>query len=137
MERVRIDKWLWAARFVKTRSLAVDELHKGRVLVNEAVAKPSRELKVGDHIVLRIGQEQRSLHVTALSERRGPASEAALLYQEDQASIDRRRQAAEQRRLAPEPAISRGSERPTKRERRATEQLHKQSWNDRWTASLD
>ena len=106
MDKLRIDKWLWAARFYKTRSLACDEIDKGRVQVNGAVVKPARELKVGDSVQLRSGPVTRSITVTGISDKRGPAPQAALLYQETAESITQRQQAAEQRRLAPEPALS-------------------------------
>lgn len=136
MERLRLDKWLWAARFYKTRSLACEEIDKGRVQVNGAVVKPARELKVGDSVLLRSGPISRTVTVLALSDKRGPAPAAALLYQETEDSIRQRQQAAEQRRLAPEPALSLGQGRPTKRDRRATEQLRQHDWDERWSASL-
>lgn len=137
MERLRIDKWLWAARFYKTRSLACDEIDKGRVHVNGAAAKPAREVKVGDLIELRSGPVTRSLNVTAISDKRGPAPVAALLFQETEASIQQRKLAAEQRRLAPEPALSLSQGRPTKRDRRDGEKLRDNNWNERWSASID
>ena len=136
MERLRLDKWLWAARFYKTRSLACEEIDKGRVQVNGAVVKPARELKVGDSVLLRSGPVSRTVTVLALSDKRGPAPVAALLYQETEDSIRQRQQAAEQRRLAPEPALSLSQGRPTKRDRRATEQLRQHDWDERWSASL-
>ncbi|NCP82217.1 MAG: RNA-binding S4 domain-containing protein [Rhodoferax sp.] len=136
MDKLRIDKWLWAARFYKTRSLACDEIDKGRVQVNGAVVKPARELKVGDSVQLRSGPVTRSITVTGISDKRGPAPQAALLYQETAESITQRQQAAEQRRLAPEPALSLLQGRPTKRDRRDTEKLRGGQWNERWSASL-
>ncbi|NCN72205.1 MAG: RNA-binding S4 domain-containing protein [Rhodoferax sp.] len=136
MDKLRIDKWLWAARFYKTRSLACDEIDKGRVQVNGAVVKPARELKVGDSVQLRSGPVTRSITVTGISDKRGPAPQAALLYQETAESITQRQQAAEQRRLAPEPALSLLQGRPTKRDRRNTEKLRGGQWNERWSASL-
>ena len=137
MERLRLDKWLWAARFYKTRSLACEEIDKGRVLVNGAVAKPARELKAGDSLLLRNGPISRTVTVLALSDKRGPAPVAALLYQETEDSVRQRQQAAEQRRLAPEPALSLSQGRPTKRDRRDTEQLRQNGWDERWSASLN
>ena len=137
MERLRLDKWLWAARFYKTRSLACEEIDKGRVLVNGAVAKPARELKAGDNLLLRNGPISRTVTVLAISDKRGPAPVAALLYQETEESIRLRQQAAEQRRLAPEPALSLSQGRPTKRDRRDTEQLRQNGWDERWSASLN
>ena len=86
-DRMRIDKWLWAARFYKTRALAVDEIHKGRVRVNDQECKPARDVKVGDSISLRQGYATRSMTVCALSHRRGPAPEAQKLYQETEESL--------------------------------------------------
>ena len=137
MERLRIDKWLWAARFYKTRSLASDEIDKGRVQVNGAVVKPARELKAGDSLELRSGPVTRTVTVLGMSDKRGPAPVAALLYQETSESIQQRQQAAEQRRLAPEPALTLQQGRPTKRDRRDTEKLRGGEWNERWSASID
>ncbi|PKO61863.1 MAG: RNA-binding protein [Betaproteobacteria bacterium HGW-Betaproteobacteria-18] len=136
MERLRIDKWLWAARFYKTRSLASEEIDKGRVQVNGLVVKPARELKAGDSVLLRNGPVSRTVTVLALSDKRGPAPVAALLYQETEDSIRQRLQAAEQRRLAPEPALTLNQGRPTKRDRRDTDQLRQHDWDARWSASL-
>ena len=137
MERLRLDKWLWAARFYKTRSLASEEINKGRVLVNGVLVKPARELKAGDSLLLRIGPVSRTVTVLALSDKRGPAPVAALLYQETEESTIKRLQAAEQRRLAPEPALSLSQGRPTKRDRRDTEQLRQHDWDERWSVSLN
>lgn len=139
--KVRLDKWLWAARFYKTRSLSADEIDKGRVRVNGQTAKPSRDVKPGDMVELRIGPVQRTLTVRALSGVRGPAPVAALLYEETAESIAQRLAAAEQRRLSPEPAHSLVQGRPTKRNRRDMDGLNQDSprdaWNERWSASLD
>lgn len=118
MERLRIDKWLWAARFYKTRSLASEEIDKGRVHINGVTVKPARELKVGDVVQVRAGVLTRSVTVKGLSDKRGPAPVAALLFEEKAESIALRLAAAEQRRLAPEPALSLTQGRPTKRDRR-------------------
>ena len=136
MERLRLDKWLWAARFYKTRTLASEEINKGRVQVNGVAVKPARELKAGDSVLLRNGPISRTVTVLALSDKRGPAPVAALLYQETEDSIRQRQQAAEQRRLAPEPALSLSQGRPTKRDRRDTEQLRQHDWDERWSPSL-
>ncbi len=116
MEKLRIDKWLWAARFYKTRSLAVDEIDKGRVRINDLEAKPAREVKVGDTVALRQGPVTRTLTVLGISNQRGAAPVAQQLYLETEASIKLREQAAEQRRL--QPASSQEHGRPTKRDRR-------------------
>lgn len=143
MERLRIDKWLWAARIFKTRSLASHEVDRGRVQVNGADVKPAKEVKSGDTLEIRIGSVTRQVNVTALSDKRGPASAAALLYRETEESIANRIAAAERNRLAPEPALGLVQGRPTKHDRRQTDTLRRQSddsapgWNDRWSASLD
>jgi ribosome-associated heat shock protein Hsp15 len=133
MDRIRIDKWLWAARFFKTRSIAVDEIGKGRVQVNGQDAKPSREVKPGDTVTLRQGPVQRTVTVLGVSGARGPAPVAQLLYAETPESITAREHAAEQRRLAPEPALGITQGRPTKRDRRDIGR----AWGDRWSASID
>ena len=130
-DRVRLDKWLWAARFYKTRGLATDEIGKGRITVNDQVAKPSRELRPGDRLTLRQGPVTRTVVVRALSATRGPAPVAQTLYEETADSIAARLKAAEQRRLGAEPAQSIEQGRPTKRDRR---QLA--DWR-RWSASAD
>ena len=135
MDRLRIDKWLWAARFYKTRSLACEAIDKGRVQVNGVAVKPARELKAGDMVQLRNGPTLRTVQVLAISDRRGGAPEAALLYSETAESVQIRLAAAEQRRLAPEPALSLVHGRPTKRDRREGEQAR--GWGDRWSASID
>ena len=137
MDKLRIDKWLWAARFYKTRSLACDEIDKGRVQVNGATAKPAREVKAGDSVQLRNGVITRTVTVLGVSDKRGPAPQAALLYQETEASVQQRQQAAEQRRLAPEPALTLSQGRPTKRDRRDADKLRGDAWGDRWSASLE
>jgi ribosome-associated heat shock protein Hsp15 len=137
--KVRLDKWLWAARFYKTRSLSSEEIDKGRVKVNGATVKPAREVKAGDVVELRIGHELRTVVVRGLSGVRGPAPVAALLFEETPESLRQRQDAAEMRRLAPEPAHSQPLGRPTKRDRRHIEGLRDTppGWNDRWSASLD
>jgi ribosome-associated heat shock protein Hsp15 len=130
-ERLRLDKWLWAARFYKTRSLAADDIDKGRVQVNGQVAKPSRELKAGDRLDIRNGPLTRTFIVQALSTVRGPAPQAQLLYQETPESQLLREQFTEQRRLSSEPADAIEQGRPTKRDRR-----HLADWQ-RWSVSLD
>lgn len=137
--RVRLDKWLWAARFYKTRSLSSEEIDKGRVKLNGASVKPSRDVKTGDVLEMRIGHEVRTVVVRGLSGVRGPAPVAALLFEETPESLRQRQDAAEMRRLAPEPAHSQPLGRPTKRDRRHIEGLRDTppDWNDRWSASLD
>jgi len=115
--------------------LTVEEIHKGRVSVNGQPAKPAREVRPGDTVLLRQGPVVREVLVRALSNQRGPAAVAQQLFEETAQSLATRAQAAEQRRLAPEPAASLSEGRPTKRQRRDLEQLR--SWGDRWSASID
>lgn len=118
MERVRIDRWLWAARFFKSRSLATDAVNGGLAQLNGARVKPSRVVGAGDELEIQIGRTRRVVIVRAVSERRGPAKEAVELYEETPASIAARELAAEQRRLqSPPPGADLGV-RPTKRDRR-------------------
>jgi ribosome-associated heat shock protein Hsp15 len=133
MNAQRIDKWLWAARFFKTRSIASDEIGKNRVQVNGQDAKASREVKPGDTVRLRQGAVERTVVVQGLSGVRGPAPVAQLLYEETVESMAQRQKAAEMNRLAREPALSIEQGRPTKRDRRQIER----SWNDRWSAGID
>jgi ribosome-associated heat shock protein Hsp15 len=136
MDKLRIDKWLWAARFYKTRTLANEEVVKGRIEVNGQEVKPARELKVGDTVSLRQGVVKRTVVVKGLSGMRGPAPVAQQLYEETSDSVKSREQAAEQRRLAPEPAHSIEQGRPTKRGRRELDDAQR-GWGDRWSASVD
>ena len=133
MDSLRIDKWLWAARFYKTRSLAAEEIGKHRVQVNGQDVKASREVKPGDRVRLRQGLVEREVLVRGISAARGPAPVAQQLYEETPESVQRREAAAQQRRLAAEPAHAIEQGRPTKRDRR---QMDK-AWNDRWSAGLD
>jgi ribosome-associated heat shock protein Hsp15 len=137
MERLRIDKWLWAARFYKTRSLATDEIDKGRVAVNGQEAKPAREVKVGDTVAVRREGVTRTVVVKGLSAVRGPAPMAQQLYEETPESLQERERAAEQRRYAREPALAIENGRPTKRGRRELDEAQRQGWGDRWSASVD
>lgn len=131
VDSLRLDKWLWAARFYKTRALAVEDIGKGRVSVNGQQAKASRELRTGDLLVLRQGAVERDIKVCGLSNVRGPAPQAQALYEESAASIARRQQATEARRIAPEPALAIQQGRPTKQDRRRLA-----DWN-RWSAEAD
>ncbi len=115
-ERTRIDKWLWAARFYKTRSMAANAVDGGKVLLNGTRVKPAKALKLGDELFVRVPGADYIVMVIALSDRRGPAPEAAKLYAETEDS-KREREAAKLTRVVPEPsAFVRG--RPTKRTRR-------------------
>jgi ribosome-associated heat shock protein Hsp15 len=147
-DALRLDKWLWAARFYKTRSLAADEIDKGRIAVNGQAAKPSRTLRAGDRVELRQGPVRRTVIVRALSAVRGPAPVAQALYEETPESLAERQQAAEARRLAAEPALAIAASRqgrPTKRDRRDLERAHgglqdgepaPPEWQ-RWRAEID
>ncbi len=136
MERQRIDKWLWAARFYKTRSLASEDLDLGRVAVNGQAAKPAREVKVGDTVAIRRDAVVRTVIVCGLSGLRGPAAVAQMLYAETPESLAARERLAQLRRDAPEPALSIPQGRPTKRGRRELDAA-RQGWDHRWSASLD
>ena len=141
MEKLRIDKWLWAARFYKTRTLATEEIEKGRVKVNQLEVKPAREVKAGDTITLRQGVVARTLTVLGVSSQRGGAPAAQLLYEETAESIALRAQMAEQRRTHQDPAASLEQGRPTKRDRRvidkASQKANSRGWDSRWSASSD
>lgn len=129
--RVRLDKWLWAARLFKTRGLANEAASLGRIEINGQAAKSSREVRVGDLLQVRLAGDVRMLCVKGLSPQRGPAEMARLLYEETPESVLRREQEAARRRSAPEPASALTDGRPTKRNRRQLAE-----W-DRWSAHLD
>ncbi len=133
MDSLRIDKWLWAARFYKTRSLACDEVTKHRVQINGQDVKPAREVKVGDTLTVRQGNITKTIVVKGISAARGPAPVAQLLYEETAESMALRAKLAEQNRMAAEPAHSIEHGRPTKRDRRQIEH----AWDARWSASAD
>ena len=122
-ERFRIDKWLCAARFYKTRSLAADAVECGKVHVNQVRVKPAKAVMTGDMLTINIGQKQYIVEVMALSNRRGPAAEAQKLYRETDASRQQRQAIAAQLRAQPKPFTFKG--RPTKRDRREIERLKK------------
>lgn len=131
---MRLDKWLWAARFFKTRALAVEAIDKGRVQVNGQAAKRSRTLRVGDRVALRQGERGEiasEVQVLGLSEHRGPAPVAQQLYAETAASVAAREAAAQARPYQAEPAHAIEQGRPTKRDRRELV-----AWQ-RWSASSD
>lgn len=133
MDSIRIDKWLWAARFYKTRSLATEEVGKGRVQIAQQDVKPSREVRVGDTVVLWQASVKRTVVVKGISGTRGSAPVAQTLYEETAQSVQDRAQAAEQRRLHAEPALAIAHGRPTKRDRRDLQK----GLNARWSASID
>lgn len=132
MDKLRIDKWLWAARFFKTRSLATEEVNLGRVQLDGHDIKAAREIRIGDVLKIVQGKVVRSVVVKDLSDQRRGAPEAQLLYEETPQSLEHRRLLAEQNRLSPEPAQSISGGRPTKRDRRDLK-----GWGDRWSASAD
>ena len=122
MERLRADKWLWAARFFKTRSLATAAIDAGRVQVNGERIKPAKEIKAGDRIDIAIGHSDFTIAVTAVSDKRGSATLAQTLYQETAESRAAREQAQEQRKRFAEPAEQIFA-RPTKKDRRNLDRL--------------
>ena len=130
-ETVRLDKWLWVARFYKTRSIAAHAVALGRVTVNGEPAKAARDVHAGDRIAIQQPGQRQEVVVAALSTQRGSATVARALYSETAESIAARERARQQRRLAPEPAATLADGRPTKRDRRALA-----DWQ-RWSASID
>ncbi|MBL8260395.1 MAG: RNA-binding protein [Candidatus Competibacteraceae bacterium] len=128
--RVRLDKWLWAARFFKTRTLAAEAVSGGKVHVGGQRAKPSHAVRVGEILRIQRGPDEYLVEVKALGERRGPAKDAALLYEETAESRLRREQLAEQRRIqrlaSPLPPA-----RPTKQDRRRIVRFTRQGEPDR------
>ena len=125
---MRIDRWLWAARFYKTRSQAAGAIDGGKVRLNDGRPKTGAAIRVGDLVRVRMGPIERTLRVTGLAERRGTAAAAAALYEETADSLARRRQREAQLRLMPETSF-RGKGRPTKRERREIDRL-KDPWSE-------
>lgn len=137
---LRIDKWLWAARFYKTRSLATDEVGKGRVTLNGQACKPSRDTRIGDLITLRRPDFQITVTVQGLSSVRAAAPIAQQLYAETPESQQARQLAAERRRYAPEPSHSITQGRPSKHDRKAMQDQSESAahaWDARWSASID
>jgi ribosome-associated heat shock protein Hsp15 len=130
-DSLRLDKWLWAARLYRTRTLAAHAVALGRVEVNGAPAKAARELRVGDRLTVQQALYRQELVVLKLAAQRGGAAVARTLYEETAASLAARERAVQQRRLAPEPALQLEQGRPTKRDRRALA-----DW-ERWSASVD
>lgn len=128
---VRLDKWLWAARFYKTRALAAEEIGRGRIEVNGQVAKSSRVMRIGDMVRLRQGAQERIVEVRGVVALRGPATTAQALYAETPDSIAQREALALRQRLAPEPALAVEHGRPSKRDRRKLA-----DWQ-RWSAQLE
>jgi ribosome-associated heat shock protein Hsp15 len=124
VDRVRVDKWLWAARFAKTRSAATELVLAGHVRVGGERVKPAREVGSGDTIEVRLGIVRRTVVVTGVAERRGPAKAAALLYEETAESREERERLTLERRLARPLGADLGA-RPTKQERRRLDALRK------------
>lgn len=112
--KVRIDKWLWAARFYKTRQLAVKALKNGRVKLNNQTAKPASNIKLGDTVLIKKGLFEQIVIVEKISEQRGPAPQAQALYQETQASLEAKTKLKEQ--LAAQPQVSVSRKKPDKRQ---------------------
>jgi len=122
--RVRLDKWLWAARFFKTRALAADAIESGKVEVNGERAKRAKQLQAGDSVRIRLGPYQHLITVRAVSERRGPASVAMKLYEED-AEGRKAREALQLQMKAAQSASGYLPGRPTKKDRREIEKLRR------------
>ncbi len=121
--KVRLDKWLWAARFYKTRALAVEAIDGGKVQVHGDRVKRAKQIQVGDRIEIRLGPYLHAVIVRGLSERRGPASEAVKLYEETAESIAGREKVAFQLKAAHVLFVNNSNERPTKRDRRVLEKF--------------
>ncbi len=120
-EKFRIDKWLWAARFFKTRSLAADAIDSGKIYLNDVRIKPAKLVTIGDMLKIRMGHYQYEIEVLALSNRRGSATIAHQLYRETDQSQRQRESIATQMKAQPQPFLSKG--RPTKRDRREIERF--------------
>jgi ribosome-associated heat shock protein Hsp15 len=123
IDRVRIDKWLWAARFFKTRSQATEAVDGGKVEVNGARAKPAKDIKVGDELRIRLGPYEHRVVVRGLSDKRGSASVAHTLYEETPESVAAREKLRDDHRLAPAMFVFEDKGRPTKKDRRALAQF--------------
>lgn len=130
MEHARLDKWLWAARFFRTRSAATDAVLGGRVHLNDARVKPAKEIRVGDVLQIRVGQLEWTVAVVEVTDRRGPASVAATLYDETPASRATREKRTAELRLSRPLGADLGG-RPTKQDRRRIEALRRPSRRER------
>lgn len=122
MSGIRIDKWLWAARFFKTRSLASDAVGGGKIKLNGALTKPAREVRIGDQLDISNSETRWQVTIRGLSDKRGPAPEARLLYEETSESIAAREAEQLRRKFTREPAAEMHG-RPTKRDRRQMDRL--------------
>lgn len=129
LRSVRLDRWLWAARFYKTRSLATVAVKGGKARLNDRRTKPGATLRIGDRVTVRKGAYQFDVEVTALSERRGPAREAVGLYAETPESVALRQQRRAEMKVVVVPAYE-GKGRPTKKQRRELERLRRQRPDD-------
>lgn len=127
-DKVRLDKWLWAARFFKTRSLAKKAIEGGKVAYDGARVKVSKEVTIGATLTIRQGWDQKTVKVDALAEQRRGAAQAAALYSETPDSIERRRQTAAQRKAFRESMLP-PETRPTKKQRRVLERLREQDYD--------
>ena len=125
MDRLRVDKWLWAARFFKTRSIAKTAIEGGKVHLDGQRVKVSREITVGETLVIKQGWDEKEVVVLGLSAQRGPAPVARELYEETAASIDKRKREAQARKAAGG-AVARPTQKPGKHQRKALERLRKQ-----------
>ena len=126
-EEIRIDKWLWAARFFKTRSLAAESVTGGKVEVNGGRPKPSRIIRIGDHLSVRRGVYEWTVIVKGVAKNRGPASEAQLLYEETEESVRERQTVSARLRLERPPEFDLPG-RPSKKDRRAIQRFTKRGW---------
>lgn len=124
--KLRIDKWLWAARFFKTRSVAIAAIESGKVEVNETRVKPAKTIDVADLVAIRLGPYTFVVEVLALSDKRGPAPQAQKLYRETEDSIKRREELAFQRKAQAQHETREG--RPTKKERRDIDKFKSGAW---------
>ena len=125
MDRIRVDKWLWAARFFKTRSIAKTAIEGGKVHLDGQRVKVSREISVGETLVIKQGWDEKEIVVRSLSAQRGPAPVARELYEETAASIEKREREARARKAAGG-AVARPTQKPGKHQRKALERLRKQ-----------
>ena len=125
MDRIRVDKWLWAARFFKTRSIAKTAIEGGKVHLDGQRVKVSREISVGEILVIKQGWDEKEVVVLGLSSQRGPAPVARELYEETAASIEKREREAQARKAA-RGAVARPTQKPRKHQRKALERLRKQ-----------
>lgn len=125
--KMRIDKWLWAARFFKTRSLAIEAIDSGKVLVNEERVKPAKMIDVSNLVAIRLGPYTFVVEVLGLSDKRGQAPQAQKLYQETAESIKQREALAFERKAQAQ-VVQRGEGRPTKKDRREIERFKSGAW---------